>query len=135
MCGRVLGPGERVEEHEEVVVTEEAPAAAVVTDNPGESRYEIQVGGRLAGFAEYRRGAGSVAFDHTETEPGSQGRGLASELIRRALDDVRGQGLTVQPFCPFVKVFIARHDEYKDLVAAGQGERFGPRPRQGRAGR
>ena len=43
--------------------------------------------------------------------------GVASQLVRWALDDVRARGLVLVPVCPFVKAFIARHpDEYGDLV-------------------
>jgi predicted GNAT family acetyltransferase len=68
--------------------------------------------------AEYR-GHGPVrAFTHTEVFDGFSGRGLASELIRGALDDVRSLGLHVIPICPFVKAFLAEHREYLDLVDA-----------------
>jgi predicted GNAT family acetyltransferase len=68
--------------------------------------------------AEYR-GRGPVrAFTHTEVREGFTGRGLASELIRGALDDVRSQGLHVIPICPFVKAFLAEHRDYLDLVDA-----------------
>jgi len=37
--------------------------------------------------------------------------------VRGALDDVRALGLRqVLPLCPFVKAWIARHREYRDLV-------------------
>ena len=49
--------------------------------------------------------------------------GLASQLIRYALDESRSARRKVRPFCPFVRSFIARHPEYLDLV--GEPERFG----------
>jgi predicted GNAT family acetyltransferase len=56
-------------------------------------------------------------FTHTEVQPEAEGKGVASELIRRALDDVRRRGLSAVPLCPFVRAFIARHPDYQDLVA------------------
>jgi uncharacterized protein len=94
-----------------------APAADIrVVDVPNESRFEIRVGGEVAGFTEYRRRPGSIAFLHTLTDPRFEGQGLASELVRTALSEARCDGLSVLPFCPFVRAYIARHTEYLDLV-------------------
>ena len=49
--------------------------------------------------------------------------GLASQLIRSALDEARAAGREVLPFCPFVRSFIQRHPAYVDLVRKPQ--RFG----------
>lgn len=87
-----------------------------VTDNRDEQRYEIRVGAELAGFAQYRPRAEQIAFTHTEIDGRFEGQGLGSRLISFALDDVRGRGLGVLPFCPFVRSFIERHREYADLV-------------------
>jgi uncharacterized protein len=55
-------------------------------------------------------------------QPSTKGRGLASHLVRFALDEARATGRIVLPFCPFVRSFIQRHPAYVDLV--GQPERF-----------
>jgi predicted GNAT family acetyltransferase len=92
--------------------------AVEVANAPAQERYEIRVDGELAGFAEYR-GHGAVrAFTHTEVDPAFKGRGLATQLIAGALDDVRAQGVHVLPICPFVKAFLGdpRHAGYLDLV-------------------
>ena len=44
------------------------------------------------------------------------GRGIATKLIRGALEMVRGQGLKVVPQCPFVSAFMGKHPEYNDLL-------------------
>lgn len=96
-----------------------------VADNPGQTRFEIRVGGRLAGHADYRRRPGLIAFIHTEVDPELEGQGLGSDLIKAALDQVQEQGLEVLPFCPFVNAFIKRNPEYLDLVPQDHRERFG----------
>ena len=97
-----------------------------VRDNPEASRYEIRVDGARAGFAEYHLFGDLAAFLHTEIDRAYQGQGLASELIKVALDDARARGLRVQPFCPFVRGFIDKHrDAYRDLVPAEEWPRFG----------
>jgi predicted GNAT family acetyltransferase len=47
-----------------------------------------------------------------------RGRGLGSELVRAALDDVRRRGATVVPTCWYVAEFIDAHPEYGDLLAS-----------------
>ncbi|GAA2297747.1 GNAT family N-acetyltransferase [Actinomadura sp. NPDC048955] len=87
-----------------------------ITDNAEQGRYEIRLDGDLAGFAEYERGEGAVVFTHTEVDSAFEGKGVGSALARGALDDVRSQGLSVVPLCPFIKKWILRHPDYKDLV-------------------
>jgi Predicted acetyltransferase len=95
-----------------------------VTDRPEQSCYEILVDGEPAGFAQYRLHDGVAVFVHTEVASGFEGQGVASTLIGEALDDVRSRGLAVQPFCPFVREYIGRHPEYKDLVREADRSRF-----------
>ena len=99
-------------------------SAAEVVDDPAAHRFEVLVDGRLAGYAEYARRRTAVSFTHTVIAPEFEGRGLGSVLARRALDAVREEGLAVLPFCPFVRGWIARHEDYLDLVPADQRERF-----------
>ena len=66
-----------------------------VHHNAARSRYEINLDGRLVGFADYRAHGDTIVFPHTEIEPSMRNRGLAADLVRGALDDVRARGGTV----------------------------------------
>ena len=83
--------------------------------NRDEQEFPLEVDGHLA-VAAYQREAGVIAFTHTLVPPEIEGRGVGSKLIRGALDSARDQGLRVVPQCPFVKAFIDRHPEYRDLM-------------------
>jgi hypothetical protein len=96
-----------------------------VRDNPGASRYEIQVDGKRAGFTEYVRHGKVVDLLHTEIGDEYGGRGLATELVRSTLDDARQHGAQVLPYCPFVKEFLEKNPDYRDLVPADKRARFG----------
>ncbi len=87
-----------------------------VVDNAGAGRYEISVDGVLAGFSTYRDRRDARVVLHTEVFPEFEGHGLAGELARGALADIRGRGLRVVPRCPYVARFIKEHPEYSDLV-------------------
>lgn len=94
-------------------------------DNPAQQRYEIHVGGQLAGFAEYRDVSTARMLTHTEIGQAYEGQGLASKLIKYALDDLRAHNLHAVPMCPFVASYIRRHREYVDLVQPAQRGVFG----------
>jgi predicted GNAT family acetyltransferase len=96
-----------------------------VVDVPERSRFEVLVDGEIAGFAEYHRRPRVIAFVHTSIDPRFEGRGLASDLIRTALSAARSEGLSVMPFCPFVRGYIARHREFVDLVPPDLRAQFG----------
>ena len=96
-------------------------------DNRNQMRYELLVDGELGSFIQYRWRDGVIEFVHTETEPGFTGQGLAGQLVRAALNDVRQRGLQMRPYCPFVRSYMERHPDYQDLVpAADRDEFFGP---------
>jgi predicted GNAT family acetyltransferase len=52
----------------------------------------------------------------TSVFPEFRKQGIATELIRRVLDDVRAQGRTVTIMCPIVRTFIEHNPEYADLI-------------------
>jgi predicted GNAT family acetyltransferase len=87
-----------------------------VRDNPAELRYEALADGELLGEIRYRTEPGLVVLVHTEVEPRAEGTGVGSQLVKRALDDIRARGLRVVPLCPFVTAYIRRHPDYADLV-------------------
>jgi predicted GNAT family acetyltransferase len=87
-----------------------------VRDNKDSSRFELGVGGELA-FANYRLTPSAVIITHTETPRALRGRGIASELIKGALDLIRSDGKKVIAGCGFVVDYLDKHPEDADLVA------------------
>jgi len=87
-----------------------------VTNNEAESRYELAAEGGTA-IAAYRLSGDRIVFTHTEVPPELEGQGIGSALIRGALDQARTAGLKVVPACAFVRGYIERHPEYRDLLA------------------
>ncbi|MFI6391300.1 GNAT family N-acetyltransferase [Nonomuraea sp. NPDC050547] len=88
-----------------------------IVDNSTESRFEILVDGRVAGFADYKLLPTKIVLTHTEVLREFEGQGLAGKLVRHALDASRDTGLKVSPVCPYVKTYIERHPEYQDLLS------------------
>ncbi len=90
--------------------------AAEVRDNKTLNRFELDAHGEIA-FANYRRAGDRVIITHTETPPPLRGRGIASSLVRGALDLIRADGLKVTAGCGFVADYLDAHPEYSDLTA------------------
>jgi uncharacterized protein len=89
---------------------------AAVRDNTARSRFELDVGGVTA-FMNYRLTGSVISLDHTETPVEARGRGIASQLVEGVLAIVRMRGLKVVPRCPFVRAYVAKHPEVRDLLA------------------
>jgi predicted GNAT family acetyltransferase len=87
-----------------------------VTDNKAEAEFELTVEGHRA-VAAYQLEGDTIVFTHTLVPPEIEGRGVASKLIRAALDSARDRGLKVVPQCRFVRAYIDRHPEMRDLLA------------------
>jgi predicted GNAT family acetyltransferase len=88
-----------------------------VTDNEAEQRFEVRVGGELAGSAYYETADDLIVFTHTEVDDAYEGHGVGSALARAALDAVRADGgRKVVARCPFIKGWIDRHPDYRDLL-------------------
>jgi hypothetical protein len=87
-----------------------------VRDNKSRQRFELDVDGATA-FANYRLTPDAVIITHTETPAALRGRGIASELVKGALEMIRADGLKVVAGCGFVVDYLQKHPEYADLEA------------------
>ncbi|MGW5525076.1 GNAT family N-acetyltransferase [Gordonia sp. NPDC003950] len=96
--------------------TDKTGAVVTVSHNPDARRYEIHAEGRLAGFTNYRDrpddGGAERVFFHTEVSDEFAGRGLATILVREALDASRDAGFTIVGVCPLVAAFLKKNPDY-----------------------
>ena len=90
--------------------------ASAVCDNPALSRFEFDAGGVTASVS-YSLAAGTITLLHTETPTQARGQGIASRLVEGVLEAARARGLKVIPRCAFVRAYIAKHPEFRDLLA------------------
>jgi predicted GNAT family acetyltransferase len=99
----------------------EPPTADQITvkDNRAVLRYEALVDGTVVGEIQYRIEPGAIVLLHTEVAPSVEGQGIAARLVAGALDDIRSRGLRLVPVCRFVRAYLRRHPEQRDLVARG----------------
>lgn len=86
-----------------------------IRDNKSLHRFELDADGGMA-VAYYTLAPGVITFTHTEVPYELNGRGIASRLIRGALDAARAAGLKVVSRCSFVSGYLAKHPEFSDLL-------------------
>jgi uncharacterized protein len=89
-----------------------------IENNIGESRFELSVEGYTA-FVEYSVEGNTITFIHTEVPYPLKGKGIASSLGNYVLEFAKENNFKVIPYCPFIKSYILRHEEYKPLVKRG----------------
>ena len=79
-------------------------------------RFVIYSGGNEV-YVGYTPGEKVLNLNHTYTHPELRGKGLAAQVVRAALEYAKENDLKIIPGCSYVQSFLAKHDEYKELVA------------------
>ncbi|ALO65636.1 acetyltransferase [Arthrobacter alpinus] len=89
-----------------------------VRQNADRHRYELVDGERVIGKAHWltfeRDASQERIFFHTTVDEEYAGQGLAGKLAHFALEDTIAAGLKVVPVCPYFKVYLRKHPEYKE---------------------
>ena len=79
-----------------------------VHDNKDDQRFELVIEGHLA-FLDYERANKELRLLHTEVPPELQGRGLATQLIRHAIDTAKHEKRQIVSMCSAVDNYLAKH--------------------------
>jgi uncharacterized protein len=86
-----------------------------VRNNKELRRFELDVEGEVA-FANYLITPAAVVITHTETPPALRGRGIASGLVKGAIELIRAEGRKVRAGCSFVADYLERHPEDAEIL-------------------
>jgi predicted GNAT family acetyltransferase len=81
-----------------------------VVDDVDRSRFEAVVDGHEAELV-YRREEEHLVLTHTGVPDELGGRGVGGALVRAAVDDAAGRGLTIVPECSFARRWLERHPD------------------------
>jgi predicted GNAT family acetyltransferase len=101
--------------------------AITVRHAPDNHCYELVDGQTSIGKTQYIApgdSGGERIFYHTEVSDDYAGKGLASVLVKHALNDTVAAGLTIIPVCPYVKAWLRRHPEYQQHAGKVRPEHF-----------
>ena len=79
-------------------------------------RFLADVDGHEA-VIEYVKTGDAYNLLHTFVPEELRGRHVGEDLVRGTLDQIKAQGATFLPTCPFVQAFVKKHPEYQAGVA------------------
>ena len=79
-----------------------------IHDNKDDRRFELALDGCVA-FLDYERVRGEMRLLHTEVPPELQGRGLATQLIKHAIETAKHEKREVVSMCSAVDNYLAKH--------------------------
>jgi uncharacterized protein len=95
----------------------DSPESMPIVNNTAAGQFEIQLDGELAFLTYVLRPGRHMQIDHTEVPDAMQGKGVAGQLAKTALEYAKANNLRVIPLCPFVRTYLKRHPEYASLVS------------------
>lgn len=90
---------------------------SIVSDNPGQSRFEMKLSDDAIAVAYYRMEGQTFVLTHTEVPGAFAGHGVASRLAKGVFAAIRARGSKAAVRCEFMGHFIATHPEYLDVIS------------------
>lgn len=79
-------------------------------------RYRIVVEGIEAEMTYTRSSDTLIIIDSTHVPAALRGRRIGEQMVRRAVEDARRDGVAIIPLCPFATAQIERHPEWQDVL-------------------
>ena len=90
-----------------------------IQHDPEAGKFFTTVDGR-EGYLRYaHRSTETVDFQSTYVPSELRGKGLAGEIVERALEWAESEGKRVIPSCWYVNEYIKRHPRFESLRAEG----------------
>ena len=89
---------------------------AQTTVSAADGKYTIAVEGQTVGHTDVADRDNQRVFYHTEVDDQFGGRGLATILVREALDATRAEGKRVVAVCQMVAGVLDKHPEFNAIA-------------------
>ena len=93
-----------------------------IVHHPIPGRFATEVDGHLA-HLDYEMDGEVMHITHTVVPEPIGGRGVASRLVRAAVEHARNEGFTIKPVCSYAEDWFGKHPDAADVLAAGAEER------------
>jgi predicted GNAT family acetyltransferase len=61
-------------------------------------------------------GDDKIIIDHTEVNPGNNGKGFGKKMVAKAVEFAREKGIKIIPLCPFAKSVFDKTPEFSDVL-------------------
>ena len=72
--------------------------------------------GKLIAEITFPEEDGVAVIDHTFVDDSLRGQGVAGQLVRAAVDQIRGEHKQARAVCSYAKAWFERHPEEADLL-------------------
>ncbi len=79
--------------------------------------FHIDVDGKQEGKMTFVfAGEDKIIIDHTEVNPGNEGKGFGKKMVTKAVEYARGNNIKIIPLCPFAKSVFDKVPEFRDVL-------------------
>jgi len=86
-----------------------------IVDDVAHQRYVFAEDGAEAELV-YELDGNRLILIHTEVPEALGGRGLGGQLVQAAVERAAAEGLTVVPWCPYARSWLAKHPDVATTV-------------------
>lgn len=86
-----------------------------INDNKG--AFYIEVNGKPEAMMTFVfAGEDKIIIDHTEVNPGNEGKSFGKKMVNKAVEFAREKGIKILPLCPFAKSVFDKTPEFRDVL-------------------
>ena len=86
-------------------------------DDGEQGAFYVEENNERLGEMTYRWGANDLMIiDHTEVDKKLEGKGVAKQLVKSAVDLARKKHFKILPMCSYAKAVLSKDDSYKDVL-------------------
>ncbi len=86
-------------------------------ESSGQGKFFIEENGRRLAALVYAKQNGLLVIEHTEVDKALRGRNIGFDLVHKAVDYARENGVKISPVCPFARKQFEKNAEWKDVMA------------------
>ena len=61
-------------------------------------------------------GNDKIIIDHTEVNPGNNGKNFGKKMVVKVIEFAREKNITIIPLCPFAKSVFDKNPEFRDVL-------------------
>ena len=85
--------------------------------NGSKGYFYVSVNGKQEGKMTFVfAGNDKIIIDHTEVNPGNNGKGYGKKMVAKAVEYAREKNIKIIPLCPFAKKVFDKTPEFRDVL-------------------
>ena len=86
-----------------------------INDNKGAFYIEVE-GKKEAMMTFVFADEDKIIIDHTEVNPGNEGKGFGKKMVTKAVEFARDKRIKIVPLCSFAKSVFNKTPEFRDVL-------------------